>query len=825
MSRYTSYGSLDDRIAQDGDVGFIGFNNRLRPDQLGRGVLATSNNLRLDRNGQAQVRKGIQIVEAPFAVGGEVLRLPTENQLGDNITTMLPTTIRSASLDDSTKVVSLVLDNPAIEVGHSFVIGNEVIVQGIGFSPRTGTNPNGTHTITGVTSGTDTTTITYVLSGTVSATSYSVGNALPQDLSFLLNVQSTSAVIGFNMDIDINKVTLVFDSAGFSDPNDDASQYIFIASNSKVIAKNLATNAVTQINYPSGETVPEKSSMLQAFNKVFVFRNGQTALEWNGNFDPVAAGSFETGKSYTIVNPGDTNFVSLGAANNLVGTVFTANGAGNPGETGTASYNFQLVPSGPYTQPGEISAVANGVKIESGVATVEFGTGAVAGMNTGDIVTVTAKGDSDYAVGDSFVVSSVDDANDKITFPTKGADESTGFTGVIFQREISVGMGFIHMPAPEYAVYHQRRLVMPFRFVPGTIENDFTARGILDEVIASDILDSDTYDQVFGQYRFNAGEADFNVGLHSFAEDKLMVFNRNSIHLIQNTTSLQGATSQLLTNEVGCVARKSIVQVGNRVIFLSDNGVYGTEFLDEYNLRGTETPLSEPINVTIENINRDQWQNSVAVYFDNRYFIAVPLNSFDENNQPVTAQRNNVILIYNFLNKQWESVDSVENTNWDIDNLIVAGEGNLRGVYCVNRFGGIHRLDFREQGDDLVVVGIGDESIPTPITAEATTRQYTLGSMDRKKWKEFDLHVQGADNNGTQSSVDINIETENPDFINFLQSTGTIEPKKDLSIRGRIGNQRGYGIQFKFNNTIGRPIIRAIEVEGTTSMRSTQLAE
>jgi len=125
----------------------------------------------------------------------------------------------------------------------------------------------------------------------------------------------------------------------------------------------------------------------------------------------------------------------------------------------------------------------------------------------------------------------------------------------------------------------------------------------------------------------------------------------------------------------------------------------------------------------------------------------------------------------------------------------------------------------------LVVVGIGDESIPTPITAEATTRQYTLGSMDRKRWKEFDLHVQGTDNNGTQSSVDINIETENPDLTDFLQSTGTIQPREDLSIRGRIGNRRGYGIQFKFNNTEGRPIIRAIEVEGTTSMRSTQLAE
>ena len=53
MSRYATYGSLDDRIAQDGDVGFVGFNNRLRPDQLQAGMLSDAQNIRTDRNGQA----------------------------------------------------------------------------------------------------------------------------------------------------------------------------------------------------------------------------------------------------------------------------------------------------------------------------------------------------------------------------------------------------------------------------------------------------------------------------------------------------------------------------------------------------------------------------------------------------------------------------------------------------------------------------------------------------------------------------------------------------------------------------------------------------
>jgi len=72
------------------------------------------------------------------------------------------------------------------------------------------------------------------------------------------------------------------------------------------------------------------------------------------------------------------------------------------------------------------------------------------------------------------------------------------------------------------------------------------------------------------------------------------VFNRNSIHLVSGAGL--DATVQLITNEVGCVARNSIIQVGNNVLFLSDNGVYGANFQDLYNLRGNEVPLSSPID-------------------------------------------------------------------------------------------------------------------------------------------------------------------------------------------------------------------------------------
>ena len=749
MSRYSTYGQLDDVVAKDGDRGFIGFNNRLRPDQLQPGMLADAQNVRLDRNGEAQVRKGLELVLAPLAVGVDALTLPFD----------LPTLAQEG---DS---VTAILNDDAI---------NEI-----------------------------------------------------------------------------------YGSTGFSNPNDIGSQYIIIASNAKAIAINVADSSITDIAYPSGLIISQSVDMIQAFNKVFIFRNGQAALEWDGDFtgtpaftkvasgeysQPVqivcASGEFaliqnrgivhqEDGVSVgsTITVIGDKTLSTDQTSSLIIGSEFVVSKVFEGGSTTTITAATSTpISGGEYDglYKVTITATGHGQNVGDPIDIAGFGDSKIDGsrfvaeVNGDDIVfyvpqnpNTTVNGGETVALahGFEFYV----DASKTDSHVTDGES----FTSTpVFTRKVSVGLGFSHMPSPPFATYHQRRLVMPYRFEVDDTVDSFTSRGILDEVIASDILDTDTYDRIYAQYRFNAGTADYIVGLHSFAEDSLLVFNRNSIHLVQNTINLEAASTRLLTNEVGCVARKSITQVGNQVIFLSDNGIYGTRFMDEYNLRGTETPLSEPINETIKRINKEAWDKAVAVYFDNRYYLAVPLDGSSENN---------AILIYNFLNSQWESIDTVNDINYHTANMIVVGDGNDRGVYAVNNVGGVHQLDARVDGVDRVIAQIGGSQVTPDIATSVTTRQYTLNTMDRKKWKEFDFHIQSSDSN--TSDFDINIETENPDFVGSVGSLSTFNGSalavdEDVSIRGRIGNKRGYGIQFTINNTSGRPRIRAIEVEGSVSMRS-----
>ena len=851
MSRYTRYGANDDPIQDDMDAGFLGFNTYSRPDQLPSGMLANSSNGRIGKNGEWQVRKGINVIKAPFASGDDVLRLPTTSEVLANpkVVGLLPTTIQSASL--ASNKVLIVINDPSVELGHVFAVGDQITVQGL--AGNLTPDPNGLHTLTAVTSSTGIKTLEYALTG--SNTTYTAALTLPFNLvnssTPALTALAEPSVIGFNMLLLQSNVTAVYSSTTFSDPNQDNNQFIVLASNVSAVATDLNDTSVSiTMGYPLNENVPPASSMLQAFNKLFIFRDGQTALENDNFFSPIliASSSIDTSTVVTVNTAADHN-LSIGDAITISGvTDFTAgedpNGtfsiatvpsgtsftyviAGSsstavPAFTvGAASFispGFKLVASGQYTQPTPLALTD--LDYASGIATATASTAAVATLLVGDTLTFTDAGSSTYAIGDTVRVRSIESTT-TFTFVTDKED-LTNKNGIV-QKQVSVGLGFSHMPAPEYAAYHQRRLVMPFKYRVEDAVDTFTYRKILDEVIISDILDSDTYDKIYGQYRFNAGTADFNVALHSFSDDKLLVFNRNSVHLVGGAGA--NATVQLITNEVGCVARQSIVQIGNNILFLSDNGVYGANFQDLYNLRGNEVPLSSPINPIIQRINRDVWDKSVGVYFDNRYYLAVPLDG---------SQVNNAILIFNFINKQWESIDTVNSlaTGWNIANLIVAGKKSDRAVYAVNTLGGLHRLDARVGASDLLSTEIpvqGQEaSVAYDIPASVTTRQFTMGSMDRKRWNSFELHVQSSVDN--ESDLSISAELENIDAsvnlgtLNELNSGTNLAIDEDVSVRGRIGNKRAYGMQITLNNTVGRPRFRGIKIGAAEAFRSTNTA-
>jgi hypothetical protein len=363
----------------------------------------------------------------------------------------------------------------------------------------------------------------------------------------------------------------------------------------------------------------------------------------------------------------------------------------------------------------------------------------------------------------------------------------------------------------------------------------YTDKNIRDEICVSDILDTNTFDSITSQFRVTAGVADYLVALHPFYDDGMIVFNRNSLHMITGTQgTLADTVLREMTREVGCVARKSIVSKGNLVIFLSDDGVYALEFLDEYNLRGTEEPLSKAIQPYIDRINKGLADGAVGVYFNNRYFLAVPLDSSVGAND---ALGNNAMLVYNMKNKGWESIDTFGSSDFYITNLLRGQSEERNELYIVNNNGGVHLAETNFTPQDTYSTTPAGASSQAGIDYELQTRGYTFNDYGRKKYNKATIQMQSGDINA--SDVDFYFSTEDPDtsdgFVTDIATLldvtiglpGQLDASENADFSFRLGSPRGvYGVltikrKIVGLSAIGRPKVTSIAIEATNASRQT----
>lgn len=636
----------------------------------------------------------------------------------------------------------------------------------------------------------------------------------------------------------------IYGSCLFSDPSSDSAESIVIAATGKAVLVAVSDGDLSDVAYPTGSTLSGEVDLLQAFDKVLLFRDGAQAWEWYPAGRAVTAGGRATNVvTLTLKNHG------LTVGDSVVVSGITGYGADDPNgtvvvtgiptsdtftyadigaddtfdaNTGTVVAGFTKVQAGAFTQPQVFQETGTDVDVVSGLCTISGLTNTT--VEEGDEILIYGTDNAAFLpyVGRSFTVTAA--SSSAISFYIPIADLSTINTDVLFfGKQVSVGAGFQHMPAPPWGVYHQRRLIVPYRYsqTGTTASPTFTDRDVRDELVISDILDSDTFDAIENQFRITAGIADFLVGAHPFADDHLLVFMRNSIHLISGMSgSLSDTSTHELTREIGCLARKSIVQHGSQVLFLSDNGVYAVEFLDAYNLRGVDLPLSDAIQDQIDRINASLAGGSVGCYFNNRYYLAIPMDSAAGAGD---ATGNNAILVYNFLNSGWESVDSVDDTRWDVLNFHIARAGERNDLYAVNSNGGVHKLDAADSDVDELALSPGEDIELLPVVSSMQTRGYDAGLPDRKRWKRVTLQVEAA---SQPCDYEIEFSTENPDSASLLGAFSTLEGQsldanEGYSQRVRVGGYRGHSASVTITPTEGRPKVKALHVEADETNKST----
>lgn len=330
-----------------------------------------------------------------------------------------------------------------------------------------------------------------------------------------------------------------------------------------------------------------------------------------------------------------------------------------------------------------------------------------------------------------------------------------------------------------------------------------------DTVAISDVLDPDLFDPFFQSFRANQGSNDYLVAVHPWVEGQALVFLRNSIWLANladasNATgsdfAVEAAISRLtlLTDEIGCVARKTIVTAGQFVFFLSDSGVYKLDTQLDLKLRANTQPLSDSIADQLAEINPVQAYKATAKWWANRYYLAVPIGD--------SAINNNAIFIWNALNQQWESKDTYAVA---LDELIVADYNNERRIHTAARSGTLFLLDENDRGDDVPYAN--EEDAFTPVEGFLKTRSYSFGSLDAKRLlraKSSVLLPPDSSCSAAATTVDYDADFTIAELSNDTEDTEDYTLKAPLRCKAT-------SVDIQFRTHSGRPILRQISAEAT----------
>jgi len=370
------------------------------------------------------------------------------------------------------------------------------------------------------------------------------------------------------------------------------------------------------------------------------------------------------------------------------------------------------------------------------------------------------------------------------------------------------------LPPAEFGFYYQNRVV-----------SKYTNH----QLVVSDILSFQT-DVRFNAFTINKGGNDIIVGCLPWIENKFLVFMRNSIYMAFldprfDITAADASEITVITTELGCLARRTIVNAGQYVMFLSSKGIYLLTPQLDLKVIGNTMPLSEPISDFFEGLDYSIVSNSVATYYDNRFFIALPIDDLAN-----PTARNNRVIIYNNLNKNWESID-VYPAGLNADNLVVASYQFQKRLFILTnftgalQFGGVFLTEELEDGDFYtnasagvtlpfalpVDLNVGSQLIP--INSFVRTREFTMESLSEKRFSRGEFQF----NNVQQDAVAIFASAHDPDATQEIlgyQFSGN----SDGTLRPRVA-MRGSGIDFTIQFSSGRPALKGVTIYGIGANR------
>ena len=183
-------------------------------------------------------------------------------------------------------------------------------------------------------------------------------------------------------------------------------------------------------------------------------------------------------------------------------------------------------------------------------------------------------------------------------------------------------------------------------------------------------------------FKVNTGDGQKIMKLEVFRLNELIVYKERSIYVLDITgaTPLTDWSVQPISKVIGCIAPRSVVGVGNDQIFLSSDPIavrtLARSSFDKILVDIMSQPIQDIFDGTGDTvINKTVISKASAVFFDNKYILAIAIG-------PSTV--NNYVVVFDFFTKSWYTITGWYPAAWQVfnNNLYYIDALDGRVVQC-----------------------------------------------------------------------------------------------------------------------------------------------
>jgi len=274
---------------------------------------------------------------------------------------------------------------------------------------------------------------------------------------------------------------------------------------------------------------------------------------------------------------------------------------------------------------------------------------------------------------------------------------------------------------------------------------------------ASDILDAEVWKST-NSIIVGGDDGEDIVAIQPFYDYEILAFKPNKIYLVTadpTATTAAGWTVRLLNDRIGCVSGRSVNFVNKDVFFLSNDGIRSVarSIADDFYIVGT--PVSEPVKNIIARINKNYVTLCNAAFYNNRYYLAIPLD---------TAITPNYILVYNALFNSFEGLWSIAASRMVITNFSSGYPINALKLAIgsptskVGHYAGYRDADSSDPSTNYV-----DYDTSGTYTSSVTSKAY---EFDDKISQKFGSHyeIEFYNSGSTNATISMRRDTDGADI-------------------------------------------------------------